>query len=49
MGEYYKLCWVNSWPTPIQKPHLPTWIPGAGSYATMDFVARKRWAYLGIS
>jgi alkanesulfonate monooxygenase SsuD/methylene tetrahydromethanopterin reductase-like flavin-dependent oxidoreductase (luciferase family) len=48
MGKYYKLRYVNPWPTPIQKPHPPIWIPGAGSYETMDFVARKRWAYMGI-
>ena len=39
---------MNPWPTPLQKPHPPIWIPGAGSYETMDFVARRRWAYMGI-
>ena len=48
MGKYYKLRYVNPWPTPLQKPHPPIWIPGAGSYETMDLVARRRWAYMGI-
>ena len=39
---------MNPWPTPLQKPHPPVWIPGAGSYETMDFVARRRWTYMGI-
>ena len=47
-GKHYKLRYVNPWPTPVQKPHPPIWIPGAGSYETMDFVARRRWAYMGI-
>jgi len=47
-GKHYKLRYVNPWPTPLQKPHPPIWIPGAGSYETMDFVARRRWAYMGI-
>src|SRR5438132_292977 len=46
-GKHYKLRYVNPWPTPLQKPHPPIWIPGAGSYETMDFVARRRWAYMG--
>ena len=48
MGKHYKLRYVNPWPTPVQQPHPPIWIPGAGSYETMDFVARRRWAYMGI-
>jgi alkanesulfonate monooxygenase SsuD/methylene tetrahydromethanopterin reductase-like flavin-dependent oxidoreductase (luciferase family) len=48
MGKHYKLRYANPWPTPIQRPHPPIWIPGAGSYETMDFVARRRWAYMGI-
>src|SRR5207245_2710611 len=48
MGRHYKVRYVNPWPTPLQKPHPPIWIPGAGSYETMDFVAKRRWAYMGI-
>lgn len=47
-GEYYKLRYVNVWPKPLQKPHPPVWIPGAGSVETMEFVARHRYAYMGI-
>src|SRR5438046_5480280 len=47
-GKHYKPRYVNPWPTPPQKPHPPIWIPGAGSYETMDFVARRRWTYMGI-
>ncbi|MGH7819485.1 MAG: LLM class flavin-dependent oxidoreductase, partial [Candidatus Binatia bacterium] len=47
-GEHYKLRYVNLWPKPIQKPHPPVWIPGAGSIETMEFVAKRRYAYMGI-
>lgn len=47
-GEHYKLRYVNVWPKPLQKPHPPVWIPGAGSIETMEFVARRRYAYMGI-
>jgi len=48
MGKHYKIRYVNPWPRPLQRPHPPIWIPGAGSYETMDFVAKRRWAYMGI-
>jgi alkanesulfonate monooxygenase SsuD/methylene tetrahydromethanopterin reductase-like flavin-dependent oxidoreductase (luciferase family) len=48
MGKYYKLRYVNPWPLPIQKPHPPVWIPGAGSLETMELVAKRRWSYMGI-
>jgi alkanesulfonate monooxygenase SsuD/methylene tetrahydromethanopterin reductase-like flavin-dependent oxidoreductase (luciferase family) len=47
-GKYTRLRYVNPWPRPIQTPHPPIWIPGAGSYETMDWVAAKRYAYMGI-
>ncbi len=47
-GKHYKLRYVNPWPTPLQKPHPPVWIPGAGSLETMEFVAKWRYAYMGI-
>jgi alkanesulfonate monooxygenase SsuD/methylene tetrahydromethanopterin reductase-like flavin-dependent oxidoreductase (luciferase family) len=47
-GEHYKLRYVNCWPRPLQKPHPPIWIPGAGSIETMQFVAKRRYAYMGI-
>ena len=47
-GKYYKMRYVNPWPRPVQKPHPPIWIPGAGSLETMEYVAKRRWAYMGI-
>ena len=32
----------------MQQPHPEIWIPGAGSLETMEFVARHRYAYMGI-
>ena len=48
IGRHYKLRFVNTWPKPVQKPHPEIWIPGAGSLETMEFVARHRYAYMGI-
>lgn len=47
-GKHYKVKYVNSWPKPIQQPHPPIWVPGAGSLETMDWVAKKRYAFMGI-
>ncbi len=47
-GEHYKLRYVNPWPRPYQTPHPRIWIPGAGSIETMEFVAKRRYAYMGI-
>jgi alkanesulfonate monooxygenase SsuD/methylene tetrahydromethanopterin reductase-like flavin-dependent oxidoreductase (luciferase family) len=48
IGKHYKLRYVNTWPRPFQQPHPEVWIPGAGSLETMEFVARHRYAYMGI-
>lgn len=47
-GKHVRLKKVNPWPRPLQKPHPPIWIPGAGSLETMEFVASRRYAYMGI-
>ncbi|UUO05913.1 LLM class flavin-dependent oxidoreductase [Blastopirellula sp. J2-11] len=47
-GQHWKLRYVNPWPRPIQQPHPPVWIPGAGSKETIQFVAQRRFAYMGI-
>jgi alkanesulfonate monooxygenase SsuD/methylene tetrahydromethanopterin reductase-like flavin-dependent oxidoreductase (luciferase family) len=47
-GKHYKLRYVNTWPKPVQQPHPEIWIPGAGSVETVEFVARKHYAYMGI-
>jgi alkanesulfonate monooxygenase SsuD/methylene tetrahydromethanopterin reductase-like flavin-dependent oxidoreductase (luciferase family) len=47
-GEHWKLKYVNPWPRPIQQPHPPVWIPGAGSKETIEMVAARRFGYMGI-
>jgi alkanesulfonate monooxygenase SsuD/methylene tetrahydromethanopterin reductase-like flavin-dependent oxidoreductase (luciferase family) len=47
-SKHYKLNYVNPWPRPIQQPHPPIWIPGVGSLETIEFVAKRRYAYMGI-
>jgi len=47
-GEHWKLKYVNPWPRPLQQPHPPIWVPGAGSKETIEFVAERRFAYMGI-
>jgi alkanesulfonate monooxygenase SsuD/methylene tetrahydromethanopterin reductase-like flavin-dependent oxidoreductase (luciferase family) len=48
VGKHYRLRFLNTWPKPVQQPHPEVWIPGVGSLETMDFVARHRYAYMGI-
>jgi alkanesulfonate monooxygenase SsuD/methylene tetrahydromethanopterin reductase-like flavin-dependent oxidoreductase (luciferase family) len=48
IGKHYKLRYVNSWPRPVQQPHPEVWIPGVGSLETLEFVAKHRYAYMGI-
>jgi alkanesulfonate monooxygenase SsuD/methylene tetrahydromethanopterin reductase-like flavin-dependent oxidoreductase (luciferase family) len=47
-GKHWKLKYVNPWPRPLQQPHPPIWIPGAGSKETIEFVAQRRYSYMGI-
>ncbi len=47
-SKHYFFRYVNPWPRPLQQPHPPIWIPGAGSLETIDFVAQRRYAYMGI-
>jgi alkanesulfonate monooxygenase SsuD/methylene tetrahydromethanopterin reductase-like flavin-dependent oxidoreductase (luciferase family) len=37
-GRHYQLGMVNLWPRPIQQPHPPIWIPGAGLSGTAEYV-----------
>ncbi len=48
-GKYTQLPYVNVWPKPIQKPHPPIWIPGAGSASTWKFAAENDYAYQFLS
>ena len=48
IGKHYRLRFLNTWPKPVQQPRPEIWIPGAGSIETVEFVARHRYAYMGI-
>jgi alkanesulfonate monooxygenase SsuD/methylene tetrahydromethanopterin reductase-like flavin-dependent oxidoreductase (luciferase family) len=47
-SKHYFFRYVNPWPRPLQQPHPPIWIPGAGSLETIEFVAQRRYSYMGI-
>lgn len=47
-GKHWQLRYVNPWPRPLQQPHPTIWVPGAGSQETIDFVAERRYGYMGI-
>ncbi len=47
-SKHYHFRYVNPWPRPYQQPHPPIWIPGVGSLETIDFVAQRRYAYMGV-
>ena len=46
-GKHWQLKYVNPWPRPLQQPHPPIWIPGAGSQETIEFVAQRRYSLHG--
>ena len=48
-GKYFKLPMVNLWPRPLQQPHPPVWVPGAGSLSTWDFSAKHDHCYCFLS
>ncbi len=47
-SKHYFFNYVNPWPRPLQKPHPPIWIPGVGSLETIEFIAQRRYSYLGV-
>ena len=47
-SKHYYFRYVNPWPRPLQQPHPPIWIPGVGSKETIEFVAQRRFAYMGV-
>jgi alkanesulfonate monooxygenase SsuD/methylene tetrahydromethanopterin reductase-like flavin-dependent oxidoreductase (luciferase family) len=47
-SKHYFIRYVNPWPRPLQQPHPPIWIPGVGSYETIEFVAQRRYCYMGV-
>ena len=40
-GPNYEYRYVNIWPRPLQQPHPPVYIPGAGNTETMKFCAER--------
>jgi alkanesulfonate monooxygenase SsuD/methylene tetrahydromethanopterin reductase-like flavin-dependent oxidoreductase (luciferase family) len=44
----YEYRYVNLWPRPLQQPHPPIYIPGAGSTETMRFVAEHQYTYMSV-
>ncbi len=47
-GANYEYRYVNIWPRPVQQPHPPVYIPGAGSTETMKFCAAHRYTYMSV-
>jgi len=47
-GANYEYRYVNLWPRPLQTPHPPVYIPGAGSTETMKFCALHRYTYMSV-
>jgi len=47
-GKHYRVRYANVWPRPIQKPHPPIWVPGAGSKETAEWCAHpsRKYPYL---
>jgi alkanesulfonate monooxygenase SsuD/methylene tetrahydromethanopterin reductase-like flavin-dependent oxidoreductase (luciferase family) len=48
IGPNYEYRYVNLWPRPLQEPHPPIYIPGAGSTETMDFCATRKHTYMSV-
>jgi alkanesulfonate monooxygenase SsuD/methylene tetrahydromethanopterin reductase-like flavin-dependent oxidoreductase (luciferase family) len=47
-GHHYRVNYVNLWPQPLQQPHPPIYIPGAGSTETMRFCAERRYTFMSV-
>ena len=48
VSQNYEYRYVNIWPRPLQQPHPPIYIPGAGSTETMRWVAQHRYSYMSV-
>ena len=48
-GKYTQLRYVNIWPRPLQRPHPPVWVPGAGSVETWHWTADRDYLYAYLS
>lgn len=48
IGDNYEYRYVNLWPRPLQDPHPPIYIPGAGSTETFRFVAEHGYTFMSV-
>jgi alkanesulfonate monooxygenase SsuD/methylene tetrahydromethanopterin reductase-like flavin-dependent oxidoreductase (luciferase family) len=48
-GRFNQQRYVNIWPRPIQQPHPPIWIPGAGSVETWHWAAEMDYVFCYLS
>ena len=48
-GRFFQLRYVNIWPRPVQQPHPPVWVPGAGSIETWDWCLDQSFNYAYLS
>ena len=48
-GRFNQQRYVNIWPRPIQQPHPPIWIPGAGSVETWQWAAEMDYVFCYLS
>jgi alkanesulfonate monooxygenase SsuD/methylene tetrahydromethanopterin reductase-like flavin-dependent oxidoreductase (luciferase family) len=48
-GRYSQYRNVNIWPRPLQQPHPPVWIPGAGTPGTMRWTFETNTAFVYLS
>ncbi len=48
-GRFNQLRYVNIWPSPLQQPHPPIWIPGGGSVETWQWCAAQDYVYSYLS
>ncbi len=48
-GAHSQYSLVNSWPRPLQQPHPPIWVPGAGTPGTMAWTLEQSYAFVYLS
>jgi alkanesulfonate monooxygenase SsuD/methylene tetrahydromethanopterin reductase-like flavin-dependent oxidoreductase (luciferase family) len=48
-GRFSQYRLVNSWPRPLQQPHPPIWVPGAGTPGTMAWTLERGYAFVYLS
>jgi alkanesulfonate monooxygenase SsuD/methylene tetrahydromethanopterin reductase-like flavin-dependent oxidoreductase (luciferase family) len=48
-GRFSQYRLVNSWPRPLQRPHPPIWVPGAGTPGTMTWTVENSYAFVYLS